>query len=189
VIPENKLKKILFIIVSSTLLIYILITETAIAITSSINITLISNITYAIKTASFAVSILVSLMTAKSSFIAKFFLKDKYIAGKYKGIANRINENNEVLYSHQEEIIVVQNLLSIKISGESKDGNDGYYAKYYGFAISTNEDIDYYEFMVKVNTNRSTHTGIFELTIRDGQLKGYLPSRTGKWNIDLKKVS
>ena len=188
-IPENKLKTILLILVSITLLTYILITEILISITSNINITSISNIVFAIKTASFAISIIISLMTANSSIIAKIFLREKYIAGRYKGISNQISTNNETLQTHQEEVFIVQNLLSIKISGESKDKEDGYYAKYYGFAINTNEAIDYYEFMVKVSTNRSIHTGIFELTIRDGLLKGYHPGRSGKWNIDLKKVN
>ena len=166
-IAENQLKKVLLILLSVTLVVYILMTEVFLALSSSFSIASIENITYVIKLISFVASISIAFFTSNSSFIAKKFLREKYIAGRYKGIARKIDRNNIVQDTHNENLIIIQNLLSTKISGESFDSNNESYAIWDGFAVKINEDVDYYEFIVKTNTNKGFHTGFLELTIRD----------------------
>ena len=186
-IAENQLKKVLLILLSVTLIVYILMTEVFLALSSSFSIASIENITYVIKLISFVASISIAFLTSRSSFIARKVLREKYIAGKYEGISRKIDRNNVVQDTHNENLIIIQNLLSVKISGESIDSNNESYARWDGFAVNINEDVDYYEFIVRMNTNKGSHTGIFEFTIRDGLLKGYHPGKSSKWSFDMKK--
>ena len=188
-IAENQLKKVLLILLSVTLVVYILMTEVFLALSSSFRIASIENITYAFKLISFICSISIAFLTSKSSFIAKKILREKYIAGKYKGISRKIDRDNVVQDTNTEECIIIQNLLSIKISGESFDSNNESYGLWDGFAVNINEDVDFYEFIVRTNTNKSSFSIIFEFTIRDGRLKGYCPGKFSKWNFDMKKIS
>lgn len=189
-ITEWKIKKILLVLLSSNLVLYILITELFFLFLSlfSFDIGTMTKITFPIKLVSFVTSVSFIFLTSKSKIIAKFFLKDKYIGGKYKGFARKISQDNEIIDTHNEELIIVQNLLFMKVSGESCDNDNDTYAQWDGFAIFADKDIDRYDFIIRINYNRGVHTGILELTIRDRQIKGYHPARYGKWFMDLKKV-
>lgn len=136
---------------------------------------------------SFTVSSVLGIIFIGTVGLAKIALRKKYIGGVYCGKALKISREQKIITEHTETIQIIQTLISIKISGESRSQDNILYAQWEDFAIKTDKETSHYKFVAKIKTNIGEYMGFFELHINDGQIKGYHPGRNSKWQLELSR--
>ena len=187
-IPETQLKRVVLIAIVTALIAYFILSELLGLSTAIFGLQLQNNIVFLFKSISLIASALVAAATVRSEKVAQLILGKRYIGGTYEGISRKVDSNNEVIETHSENLLLKQNLLTTKLSGESQDNKQNHYGRWDGFVINTEPDVDFYEFVVRISTNTGRHSGFFELTIRDGKMNGYHPTRYSKWNMELSRI-
>jgi len=183
-IEERSIKTILYIYAALTFLTYLFFSE---ALPSVLNISFINATHQWFKIFSFTISSILGIIFIGTVGLAKLVLRNKYIGGTYQGKSLKISREQEIIAEHVEIVQIIQSLVSIKISGESRAPDNILYAQWEGFAIKTTPETNNYEFVAKIKTNTGEHMGFFEFNITDGQLKGYHPVRNSKWQLELSR--
>lgn len=183
-IEEKNIKAILYMYATLTFLAYLTFSE---VLPNVLNFSFIDATQQWFKVFSFAISSVIGIIFIGTIGLAKIVLRNKYIGGTYCGKSLKISRERKVIAEHIEVIQIVQSLVSIKISGESRSQDSILYAQWEGFAIKTDKETNSYEFAVRIKTNIGEHMGFFELNINDGQIKGYHPGRDSKWQLELSR--